>query len=726
MSGQPATPHANPKSAAPDPRPGLTDDGLRALAVAAVLHGCPADAADLRRRLGLGTEPASLLDLVAGAQLLGLEAREAPARWEALRRQPVPIVARRHDGSHLILARLRDADALVQDAVGGAPQVVGRAAIEPMLAAALVLRPHAERSGIGERFGLAWFGARLWTYRGVLRDVLVASFFLQIFALLTPLAFQVVIDKVIAHRGLSTLEVLAIGLLIVTLFESLLGAVRGYLLAHTAMRLDVEFGAKLLRRLLDLPLGYFASRRTGDVAARLKELEIVRGFLTGSSVTLLIDLPFMLVFLSFMAVLSPLLTLVVVATLPAYAVIAGVAAPALRRRLNDRFAQTAETQSRLVELIGGIETLKSMALEPVAQRRLDRDLAATAESQFAAGRAAQAVGAATGLVNKLATVALLWLGAWLVIDGDLTVGQLVAFNMLSGRVVQPILRLTQLVQEHQQVRVALARLADIATAAPETAPARRSTPSTMQGRIEFADVGFRYQADGPEVLSGISFSVEPGQVIGIVGPSGSGKSTLVKLLQRLYLPTAGRIAIDGFNLADMDRHWVRRHMGVVQQDTVLFHGTVRENIALADPALPLDAVIAVARIAGIHDAVQRLPQGYDTPVGERGVTLSGGERQRIAIARALANDPRILILDEATSALDYETEAAIQRNMRQICAGRTVIVVAHRLSTVRFADRILLLDGGRLVEQGRHEDLVAGGGRYARLHGLHVGAADVA
>jgi subfamily B ATP-binding cassette protein HlyB/CyaB len=373
-------------------------------------------------------------------------------------------------------------------------------------------------------------------------------------------------------------------------------------------------------------------------------------------------------------------------------------------------------------MVGGIETVKSMAVEPRLQRRWEEHLADHAESAFQSGQLAQWAGQAVNLISKGTTVLLLYVGARAVIEGSLSVGELIGFNMLAGRVAAPILRLSQVWQEFQQMRVSVSRLAEVMDNPAEPASAaHRALPSQIEGRIDIDHLGFRYRTDGPEVLTDVSLKIEPGEIIGIVGPSGSGKSTLAKLIQRLQVPEKGRVLVDGMDLALIDPQWLRRQMGVVLQENVLFNRSIRDNIALAEPGASMDRVIAAAKLAGAHEFILELPQAYDTVTGERGASLSGGQRQRLALARALLTDPRVLILDEATSALDVESEQIIQANMRQICAGRTVIIIAHRLTTVRMASRILTLERGRLIEDGTHEDLLAKGGRYASLYAIQGG-----
>jgi ATP-binding cassette, subfamily B, bacterial HlyB/CyaB len=488
----------------------------------------------------------------------------------------------------------------------------------------------------------------------------------------------------------------------------------------------VELGARLFRHLLALPIAYFQARRVGDTVARVRELENIRQFLTGSGLTLVIDLFFTFVFLAVMYFYSSLLTWVVLASFPFYIAISAGATPVFRHRLDRKFERGAENQAFLVESVTGVETLKSMAVEPQMQRRWEEQLAGYVAASFRVLSLGNVASQGVQLVSKLNTAAVLYFGATLVIDGSLTVGELVAFNMLAGRVSGPVLRLAQLWQDFHQARLSVQRLGDIlnTVAEPTYNPGRAALP-TVRGDVMFEHVRFRYRLDGPEVLHDVNIHIPAGQVVGIVGSSGSGKSTLAKLVQRLYIPEGGRVLVDGIDLAAVDPAWLRRQVGVVLQENVLFNRSVRDNIALADPAMPMDRVVAASRLAGAHEFILELPEGYDTLVGERGASLSGGQRQRVAIARALTMNPRILIFDEATSALDYESERTIQQNMREITEGRTVLIIAHRLSTVRMADRIITIEKGRLVEDGSHEQLVGTGGRYATLFRMQAGIHDV-
>jgi subfamily B ATP-binding cassette protein HlyB/CyaB len=703
-------------------------DALDALVLLARLHQVAADAGALRHDLGVG--PSEVIrpnDVLRSAQALGLSARLVRVSPERLATTPLPALAPMRDGSTALVARV-DGQRVLLQASGGSMPLESRPSIEPLehfvtrwTGELILVASRASLRGELARFDFSWFVPGLVKYRGLLGETIAVSILLQLLALVTPLFFQVVMDKVLVHRGFATLDVLVFGLVVVVLFESTLSALRGYVLGHTAQRLDVELGSRLYRHLLALPLAWFEARRVGDSVARVRELESIRQFLTGQAPTLLLDLLFSIVFLAIMFLYSVPLTLIVLASVPLYVLITLVVVPVLRTRLDEKFARGAETQAMLVETISGVQTVKSAALEPQMSRRWDQSLAGYVSASFRAGVTGMLGHEAIALVGKLVTAATLWYGAHLVMQEAMTVGMFVAFNMFAARVAQPILRLAQMASDFQQVGIAMRRLADILDTPTETASASASSLPTLQGDIRFDDVRFRYRPDSPPVIDGLSLHIRPGEVVGIVGRSGSGKSTLARLVQRMHVPEQGRVLIDGVDAALIDAASLRRQVGVVLQDNLLFNRSVRENIAIGDPAAPLERVIRAATLAGAHDFVCELPRGYDTLVGEHGTGLSGGQRQRLAIARTLFGDPRILVFDEATSALDYESEAVLQRHMTAICRGRTVIVIAHRLATVRRADRILVLERGRLVEAGSHDDLMKRPGLYARLWQLQSG-----
>jgi subfamily B ATP-binding cassette protein HlyB/CyaB len=703
-----------------------TDDGaLEALALCARLHRVAADPAAMRHRLGKSAhEAVHEADVLLAAQQLGLKAKRITCSADRLSLVPLPAIARLRDGRFVVLAQCDGQRVLVQ-AFSGAES---RPTIEPLEAFCeqwagelILITSRASLAGELAKFDFSWFIPSVVKHRRLLGEVLLVSLFLQLFALVSPLFFQVVMDKVLVHRGTSTLDVLVTGLVVVVLFESVLTTLRSYVFSHTTSRIDVELGVRLYRHLVNLPLAYFQARRVGDSVARVRELENIRSFLTGNAITLVLDLLFSLVFVAVMLFYSVPLTLIVLVSLPLYAAISAVVVPILRGRLNEKFARGAENQALLVESITGVQTVKAGALEPAFARRWDEQLAAYVSASFRTQTLASVAHEGVNLVGKLVNAATLWYGAHLVMDHELTVGMFVAFNMFAGRVSQPIMRIAQMWTDFQQTGLSMQRLGDILNTRTEVPPSAAAQLPPLKGRITFDNVAFRYRPEAPQVIQALSLDIRPGEVVGIVGRSGSGKSTLTKLVQRLYTPEQGRVLVDGIDISLIDAAQLRRQVGVVLQENFLFNRNVRENIAIADPAAPLEAVMQAARLAGAHEFVSELPEGYDTVVGEQGTGLSGGQRQRIAIARALFTHPRILILDEATSALDYESEAILQRNMAAICKGRTVIIIAHRLSAVRHATRIVAMDRGRIVEAGPHDALIRHNGLYAHLWRMQAG-----
>jgi subfamily B ATP-binding cassette protein HlyB/CyaB len=703
---------------------GEDDSGLQCLQLLLRFHQIAVNPDQIKHQFSGAS--VGVTEMLRCAKELKLRARGIDVKWEQLAKLPLPAIAELQDGTFIILGRATAEDVLVQVPSVGRPERYSREQLlEKWTGRIVLMARRASLADLAKRFDITWFLQAIHKYRSLLSEVLVASFFLQLFGLVTPMFFQVVTDKVLTHRGYTTLDVLVIGLIAVSIFETILGALRTYVFSHTTNRIDVELGTRLYRHLIALPIAYFEARRTGDSVARVRELENIRNFLTSSALTLLIDLFFTFVFLAVMFYYSTTLTWIVVGSFPFYIAISAGVTPIFRKRLDAKFARGAENQAFLVESVSAIQTLKAMAIEPQMQRRWEEQLAAYVGSSFAVLALGNWSSQGVQLISKLVTALTLYFGAHLVIAGDLSVGELIAFNMLAGRVAQPVLRLAQVWQDFHQARVSIARLGDILNTAPEPMfdPGRAALP-TIRGDITFEHIAFRYKIDGPTVVHDISLHIPAGQVVGIVGPSGSGKSTLTKLVQRLYVPEKGRVMIDGIDLSVTDVAWLRRQVGSVLQENVLFNRSIRDNIALADPGMPMQQVIAAAELAGAHEFILELPDGYNTVVGERGGSLSGGQRQRIAIARALVTNPRILIFDEATSALDYESEHIVQSNMRKIAQGRTVLIIAHRLSAVRSADRIITIERGHIVEDGTHDELIQRAGRYASLHriqgGLHA------
>ncbi|MBH5372021.1 type I secretion system permease/ATPase [Bradyrhizobium glycinis] len=710
--------HLEPTGATPD-------QGLIALVMMLRFNGLAIDPERIRHQFG---DVIRVAEILRCAKELGLKARVVRTNWSKLPALPMPALAILRGDQFLIFGKATEERVIALEPGRPQPVAISRMELEATWDGAVILMTRrASLSDLARRFDITWFLGAIRKYRRLLLEVLAASFCLQLFALISPLFFQVVIDKVLVHRSMSTLDVLAIGLVATAVFETVLGILRTYLFSHTTNRIDVELGARLFRHLLALPIGYFQARRVGDSVARVRELENIRNFLTSSALTLVIDLSFSVVFIAVLFFYSPALSWIVLASLPIYVAISAGATPLFQQRLDEKFQRGAENQAFLVESVTAMETLKAMAVEPQMQRRWEQQLAGYVAASFRVISLANVSSQSVQLVNKLVGVAILYFGARFVMAGDLTVGELVAFNLISGRISAPVLRLAQTWQDFHQARLSIARLGDILNTEPEPvySPGKMSL-ATIRGEISLEHVTFRYRIDGPEILRDVQLHVPAKQVIGIVGSSGSGKSTLAKLVQRLYVPERGRVMVDGIDVTQVDPAWLRRQIGVVLQDSVLFNCSIRDNIAFADPGTSTERVVEAATMAGAHNFILQLPNGYDTIVGERGSSLSGGQRQRIAIARALVTDPRILIFDEATSALDYESEHIVQQNMAKIVQGRTVLIIAHRLSALRMADRIITIEEGRLVEDGSHQELIKRGGRYSKLFRLQAGFHDLA
>lgn len=704
---------------APD-QPSTTDDGLIALAILFALHRIPADPAQMRHELG-HSDPASAQDLLRLIQRQeGAKGRLVEADSARLRRLPLPAIAETH-GGWLLIGAVRDDAAMIQRP-GEAPASIAIDELDRIWTGRLILLATREGvAGLAGRFDVSWFIPQIVRYRRLIGEVLLITLAINLLGLAAPLFFQNVVDKVLVHNTLATLQVLAIGFVAVSLWEVAFGWLRTRLYSETSQKIDVELGARLYSHLLRLPVAFFEHRRVGDTVMRARQLESIREFLTNASLSVLIDPAFTIVFIVAMLIYSPVLTLIVMLSVPLYVAISMVVTRPLRARLNEMFERSAANNALLVESVSGIQTIKAAAVEPQWQSHWERQLAGYSAANQRVINLGNSGSQAVQLVSKLSMAAILYFGAQEVIAGTMTVGGLVAFNMFAQRVTGPVIRMAQMWQDFQRVRLSVERLGDILNTPAEAGTGSRTALPAVRGHIEFDHVRFRYGTEGPWTLDDISFELPAGGTLGICGSSGSGKSTLTKLLQRLYTPALGRVLIDGVDAAQIDPAWLRRQIGVVLQENLLFNRTIRENIALTNPALPMDRIMAAAQLSGAHDFILSLPQGYDTLIEERGVNLSGGQRQRLAIARALVMQPRILILDEATSALDAESEEIIQNNLKAMARGRTVLVIAHRLSAIRQCDRILTLERGRIVESGSHEELLRAGGRYASLYNRQMG-----
>lgn len=566
------------------------------------------------------------------------------------------------------------------------------------------------------QFDITWFKTEFLKYKYIIASVLLFSFILQILALVTPIIIQVIMDKVLVHNSMMTLDLLIFGLIIAAILEVTLKGLREYVYNHTVNRIDMTLGLKLVNHLLHLPLSFFKTRQIGAIVTRVKELETIREFLTGSFFTLCVDVLFLFVFLYVMSLLSSTLMLVFLCSIPFYLLVAWWLTPKIEAAAHKQFANIAINTSFLTESINGIETAKSLSIEPNFTRRWDQQTSDMSHTTFAAGQINSRSEHIVMVIEKLTSAVILWIGASEVLALQLTIGQFIAFHMMVNHASQPLVKLVKLWGDYIRTKVAIEKLAQIINLPTEQT--KQADNNTLKGHIHLRNISFRYQPDMPYILDNFNLSIQAGETLGIVGTSGSGKSTLARLLLRLYTPEKGTILLDGTPLSSMNIHSLRRQIGIVLQENFLFNQTVFDNIAQTYPNASMDEVIHAAKMAGAHDFILKLPMGYDTILSEGGASLSGGQRQRIAIARTLLADPKIIIFDEATSALDDESQAIIQKNMQLIAQGRTVITIAHRLSTIRHHQRIIVMQQGKIVEQGSHQQLLEQGQFYQHLWAL--------
>ncbi|CBJ89441.1 type I secretion system permease/ATPase [Xenorhabdus nematophila] len=620
----------------------------------------------------------------------------------------LPAILFNHDGEPFILAKYDEQRVLIQKPYQETPEIIDKAEFINLWSGRWIKIKQKN-----SQFNIRWFIPEFVSQKKNLTEILLFSFILQILALISPLVVQVVMDKVLVHQALSTLDVLIFGLVIAGLIEVLLRGLREYQYAHTANRIDIKLGLKLVQHLFGLPLLYFKSRQVGAIVTRVRELETIREFLTGSMFTLSIDVLFMFVFIYVMSLLSGTLTLIFLLTIPFYALLAWWVTPKIEKAVEKQFTHSAINTSFLTETIAGAETLKSLAAEPRFIRRWDDQTEKMVSTSYDVQQWDNRASHLVMMLQKVTSAVIIWLGASEVLSLHMTIGQLIAFNMMVSHTQQPLAKLVQLWGQFIRSRIAIDKLGDMLNLPTEQQSGKEHV--TLQGAILFSNIVFRYQPDLSPTINQFSLDIRAGETIGIVGTSGSGKSTLARLLLRLYTPEKGTIMLDGIPLQQLNIESIRQQIGIVLQENFLFNKTVYENLSQSFPDAPLSAVIEAAKLAGAHDFILKMPMGYDTVIAEGGQSLSGGQRQRLAIARTLLSDPKILILDEATSALDDESQAIIQSNMADISQGRTVITIAHRLSTVRQCDRIIVLHQGQIIEQGSHDQLLQQGKHYRKL-----------
>lgn len=692
----------------------MMETGLAAIEVVSKIHSISIDMAAVKRRYFIENE----LSSAEALRILrdhGIRSRLKKFKAvEDLLQYPTPLIFLSKNNEFHILIGKKDDKLFVFNCHEKKPvEMTAGDFMQFWNGAAIALYPRFTKA---EFFlNMKWLFKEFFKHRPVFASIITASFFIQLFGLVTPLFIQVIIDKVLAHHALTTLQVVAGAFMAILLFDTIMNLMRNYLLYHTANKVDASLGAKVYRHLLSLPFRYFEIRKVGNIIARVRELENLRSFMTNISLTVLLDTVFSVVFIAIMVLYSGYLTMIVLGFVLAIGLISLIATPMIKRRLEEKFQKGAANQSFLVESITGIQTVKSLAIEGKMIKEWEKSLGDYILSAFKLSNLGNVAVTSSQALQKMMTLAVIYFGVSLVFDKSMSVGQLIAFQMFASQLSGPVLRLVHMWQDFQQAKLSLERIGDIINTPPEVVGGA-ITVKQLQGQIAAKEISFRYAPESPLVLDHVSFNIHAGMMVGIVGRSGSGKSTIAKLIQRLYLPIEGAMMIDGVDIRHMDPLFLRYRTGIVLQECFLFSGTIKENIAMAAPDASMERILEVSRIAGAHDFISEMPLGYDTYVEERGSSLSGGQKQRIAIARALIMNPNILIFDEATSALDYESERVIQQNLNLIRKGRTVIFIAHRLSVMRDCDMIIVIDRGKVIETGNHVSLMEKDGLYAYLY----------
>ena len=700
------------------------DTGLACLIAIAKYYSIPADYRQLERAYVLQEGSVDFITLVRAARELKLKARIYSGLTEAdLDRLVYPAMIKMRSGRKIVITTINDGDIYIMDPLFSQQPVKAEKykLLMDWTGEALLFTRRYELDKKFSKFGFKWFLPVITKYMPFLKNVLWMSLLLQLLGLAGPFFTQNIIDKVLVHRAADALDILVLGMLTCTLFQTWMMSLRAYLFTNICSKMDVALSSRLFKNINALPLKYFQKWQVGDVVSRMGELETLRSFMTGSSLTILLDIVFAVVYFCVMFFYSRILSIVVLVMIPSFVLLNLVVAPIFKRLINEQFLIGSENRSFLIETLTGMRTVKGTSIERNFIRRYEEMLARLVKAAFDVVQVANIANSIGTFLYSIFNLAILWVGSYYVMEGEISVGELIAFQMIAGQMIAPIMRLINQWQQFQQIRVSMERLGDIMNEETEPAfnPSRTTLPS-LRGDIAMEKLVFSYTAEGGKVLDNINIKIPAGMKVGIVGRSGSGKSTLTKLIQRLFLPDSGRILVDGVDIAQVEPAWLRRQIGVVLQDSKLFSGTVEENIRIACPNSTHEDVVNAAKLAGADEFISQFPNGYETFVGERGSLLSGGQRQRIAIARALISDPRIIIFDEATSALDYESENIIMQNIDPISKGRTMLMIAHRLSTVRNCDAIIVIDKGRIIEAGSHDELMKRNGAYAKLHQAQI------
>jgi subfamily B ATP-binding cassette protein HlyB/CyaB len=701
-----------------------TDCGAAALAMIARFHGVKLSVGRLRETANIGREGTSMYSLALAAETIGFTCRAVKTDFSHLAGLPLPAVAHWKGYHYLVLYEVKGERVLVGDpALGLVP--MSRQEFEAAWTGRLLLLTPTPRLAAAEpeKTTFKRFLPFLTPFRSLFFEVFLASLILQLLQLASPVFTQLIVDKVLVHQNVDMLNILLGGMLIVGSFQIGASLLRSYLLLHVSQQVSLRLTSDLFQQILRLPMRYFHSRKLGDTLSRFADSQKLQALLTSRVITTVLDLIMLVTGLSLMLYYNVRLTLVALIAFPVYIGLTVLFTPLLRRNNQRTFEKAATAQSTLVESIKAIGAIKDATAEMPTRWKYEDQAVQMANMQFQGSRLGMLLAGVSNAINIVSSIILLWYGAHLVIRQELTVGQLMAFHALVGMIAAPIMGFLGLWQELHNALLSLQRLNDIYEAQPEQNPQQPAAPlPRLRGHLRLEDVSFHYNSGDKNVLSHISLDIRAGQTVAIVGRSGSGKTTLALLLQRFYLPTEGKILVDGYDLSNVDVRTLRDQLGVVAQESAIFTGTIRENIALSEPEASLDRVMGAARLANAHEFIMAFPLGYDTVIGEIGIRLSGGQRQRIYIARALLKDPRIILFDEATSALDTESEHAIQQNMRAILHDRTAILIAHRLSTIQNADLIVVLDQGQIVETGTHRELLERKGLYYYLASQQLNA----
>jgi len=697
-----------------------SDCGAACLVMVARYWGKRFSVNRLRDIANVDRNGASLRGLAAAAESIGFTTRPVKASLNKLAEQSLPAIIHWEGKHYIVVYEVTRDRVIVADPAIGQRTLTHTQFKAGWTGYTLLLQPTALLKEAKEASTPFWqFFELVKPHQLVLLEVLIASLLIQIFGLITPLFTQLLLDRVVVQRSNLTLTAVGLGLLIFGLFRVALTGLRQYLLDHTANRVDLALIVGFISHTFRLPLSFFESRYVGDIISRIQENRKIQRFLTGEALSIVLDLLTVFIYVGLMFWYSWKMALLTLVIVPPFVLLALIATPFLQRVSREIFSAYTEETGYLIQSLTGIRTVKSMAVEQTVRWHWEELFGKSVKKSFSGQVIGNTLQTFSLTIETVVTTALLWFGAWLVIQNELTIGQLVAFNMLQGNVIRPFQRLIMLWNDLQEVIIAVERINDVIDAEPEEDLQHQSRQflPPIRGHIRFEQVTFRYHPESDvNTLENVSFEVQPGHMVALVGRSGSGKTTISKLVLGLYPPTEGKILIDGYDVTSLSLRSLRQQIGVVDQDTFLFGGTIRENITVGHPEATLEDVIEAAKQAGAHQFIKELPMGYETQIGEGGGMLSGGQRQRLAIARALLGNPRLLILDEATSSLDAESERIIQTNLNTILTNRTTLVIAHRLSTVRNADRILVLDKGILIESGTHDELMAKRGHYFYLN----------